>query len=235
MLKVSSEQDHLKLRQCLENKNIQFHSFPMPSDRELKMIMKKVAPFIPDDSIVNALESEGFKINKIKRFTTREGKVLSTVLVTLPFTQESRRLLNLKVVGSIGFQSELYHGNKKPVQCFKCSEWLHTANTCHKQVKCLVCAGPHYVRECTRDTRLEDPTCGNCGGPHKANSMDKCPVYLKLVKTDTKNEEAREKSLQNPPQPRPASTSTGAIPKSKNTNQSAKKQKNGRKRKPQNQ
>ena len=64
----------------------------------------------------------------------------------------------------------------RPWQCYRCQQFEHNANGCHAQLKCVVCAGYHDVKDC--ESRI--PKCRNCGNNHTAN-YGGCP-YMKKAK-----------------------------------------------------
>jgi hypothetical protein len=54
----------------------------------------------------------------------------------------------------------------KPWQCFKCQYFGHSAISCKNKPRCVVCGGPHSVKDCTVQG---NPHCCNCGGQHTAS------------------------------------------------------------------
>ncbi|GFU21232.1 RNA-directed DNA polymerase from mobile element jockey [Trichonephila clavipes] len=65
---------------------------------------------------------------------------------------------------------EPYDGsrNRRPNQCWRCQGFLKSSEVCHLPIRCLKCAGPHQVKDCT--LQFEDPLkCANCSGKHAAN------------------------------------------------------------------
>ena len=72
----------------------------------------------------------------------------------------------------------LYHQRYKvsafvgePWRCFNCQGFGHNANGCRAKSKCVVCAGPHTLKNCP--SKISDERivakCANCGGEHSAN------------------------------------------------------------------
>ena len=53
----------------------------------------------------------------------------------------------------------------RPWQCYRCQQFGHNTNGCHAQLKCVVCAGRHNVKDC--ESRI--PKCSNCGNSYTAN------------------------------------------------------------------
>ena len=69
----------------------------------------------------------------------------------------------------------------RPWQCFRCQNFGHNADQCRYRVRCVVCAGPHLVKDCASrssggssvgpvaDTANRTVQCANCRGAHTAN------------------------------------------------------------------
>ena len=64
---------------------------------------------------------------------------------------------------------ELYHGDCRLTQCFKCQKYGHTARVCRQNQKCGLCATPgHDDHSCAFRNEPNRHRCANCGGPHPA-------------------------------------------------------------------
>ncbi|XP_037568423.1 mucin-19-like [Dermacentor silvarum] len=60
----------------------------------------------------------------------------------------------------------------RPLQCGRCGLFGHATVTCHRDERCLRCAGRHPAGACT----AERARCLHCGGPHAA-SEPSCPNW----------------------------------------------------------
>ncbi|GFW11791.1 nucleic-acid-binding protein from transposon X-element [Trichonephila clavipes] len=97
---------------------------------------------------------------------------------------------------------EPYDGsrNRRPNQCWRCQGFFHSSEVCHLPIRCLKCAGPHQVKDCT--LQFEDPLkCANCGGKHAAN-WRQCPRFPKAKGPNHQNKGVRvEKNSLSTPRP----------------------------------
>lgn len=126
-----------------------------------------------DDS---EIAGQDFEI--LKRMTTKSGRVNWLLGVGKEFMEY---LINSK---RICIDMERYRVVKfvPIVRCFKCQTFGHILSKCDKEIKCLNCAGKHFVKDCNVDTVV----CANCKQngdntleiSHKADSLD-CPVFKK--------------------------------------------------------
>jgi len=57
----------------------------------------------------------------------------------------------------------------RPWQCYRCQGFGHSAKYCKSAEKCVICAGPHNVKECL-NRESGEKKCVNCKGTHAANS-----------------------------------------------------------------
>jgi len=75
-----------------------------------------------------------------------------------------------------------YQEARRPLVCYRCHAFGHTAVKCQGQETCKNCAsGAHKTDECTSITLK----CGNCQEGHKVTDP-RCPAYIK-EKTKYKN------------------------------------------------
>ena len=59
-----------------------------------------------------------------------------------------------------------------PWQCYNCQDRGHNAAGCRGKTKCVICAGPHRLRDCPGKVNKEIvvvPKCANCGEGHTAS------------------------------------------------------------------
>ena len=63
-------------------------------------------------------------------------------------------------------------------QCKNCQSWGHTKSYCHKESRCVKCAGKHTTESCSKPKEVP-PKCYNCGENHPA-SYRGCVVAKEL-------------------------------------------------------
>lgn len=106
-----------------------------------------------------------------------------SIKVTLSDPNHFDRLLAYGV--RIGY--EMFHAEAwipRPMQCYKCQRYGHSASVCRSKPRCINCGNDH-----PREDRCQNPTkCANCQGNHLA-SHKKCPVRIEATKrmTNTQN------------------------------------------------
>lgn len=84
----------------------------------------------------------------------------------------------------LGFNRYLLHDYKpKPMRCFNCQRYGHTANNCNNKQTCPACGDNHQFEHCTAGSKK----CVNCGGQHNAGyrGCEKYGEVEAILKTST--------------------------------------------------
>lgn len=171
---------------------IPFHSFSLPSERKIKILLWGIPIYYTEDEVKTELELQGFEINHVRQFV-KEGRKLQMFMVILPNSSNSKSIFNMQSLFYVTIKVEPYR-KTGPAQCFSCQRFGHSSLHCGHPPRCVKCAGAHLAKDCQK-TREEDPKCSNCHGSHTAN-FKKCPAYLKTIleKTSVKTAISQEHS-----------------------------------------
>lgn len=103
---------------------------------------------------------KGGKIKEAKRLTVfKEGVRRETGSILLEF--EGEYLPSKVYLGYIAYSVREYI--PKPLRCFKCQRFGHTAAVCKGKVRCPRCGEDHEYDKCGKKMQ---PKCCNCGGEH---------------------------------------------------------------------
>lgn len=181
-LKTSNATQFRQIQKTLLFNNIQFHTFSLAADRQLKVVIKGIPTDYSVDEIKTELLARNFEVQLIRRFGPTD-KPMPICLVILSGTNakdiyELTELFYLKII----IESFKKTG---PSQCHSCQKFGHGSKNCGNSPRCVKCAGTHNTSECTK-TRDQPPTCANCNGAHTANFRG-CPSYSEIIKKFTKN------------------------------------------------
>lgn len=103
---------------------------------------------------------KGAKILSVQRMKTkRDGVVKDSETVSIEFEEES---VPKKVfLGFMSYPVRMFV--PKPMRCFNCQRFGHTAKNCKRQKRCARCGGDHDYGLCGSGI---SPKCCNCGGAH---------------------------------------------------------------------
>lgn len=153
----------------LQQSNIPFHTFQLPEDRSLKVMLRGIPEEIPSELIFKELEQRKLPVINVHRLSNRITKrPMPLVRVDLKKTTDSNKIYNLEFVTGVRIKIEAARTFAGPSQCHRCQKFGHASERCFVSPKCLKCAGDHYTSTCSK-SRDTPATCANCGGPHTAN------------------------------------------------------------------
>ena len=118
-----------------------------------------------DKEIADSLTTQGYNNVEVKRITkSRGGETTKTVYVriglSIPMLPEFVYLEYQR------FKMKPYIS--KSWQCYRCQKFGHNADNCRSNIRCVACAGPHAVADCTVREKSH-VKCINCGGNHTAS------------------------------------------------------------------
>jgi len=155
-----------------------FHTFNLPDERTLKVVLKGIPTDITDEELKNELLSQNYSVKYVRRFGTPE-KPMPMCLVHISATDTAKDIFNLTTLFYLTIKTEPYQ-TSGPAQCFKCQRFGHGSSNCSHPPRCVKCANHHSAKECPK-TKEQHPKCCNCGGSHTANYRG-CPVYVAAAK-----------------------------------------------------
>lgn len=116
---------------------------------------------------------KGGTLKGVRRLqVTREGVRKDSESIVLEFEEE---VLPKKV--TMGFFSySVREFVPKPMRCYNCQRFGHTAKTCNSKRRCARCGEDHEYGQC----KHEQPKCCNCGGNHSV-AYGGCEVMKREV------------------------------------------------------
>lgn len=169
------------VQRTLKANQIPFHTFSLPEDRTLKIVIKGIPTNITEEEITNELSELGFNIKTIKRFG-QPNKPLPIVLVIITKDATATQIYEVNNLFYLKVKIESFR-KTGPSQCHACQRFGHGSQNCGHPPRCVKCAKPHPSKECTKPREVT-PTCVNCGGGHTANYRG-CPYYEHIVSIST--------------------------------------------------
>nr|XP_034826944.1 uncharacterized protein LOC117984436 [Maniola hyperantus] len=176
-----------------QDSTISWYCYSPASEIPTKVAIRGLPLETPTEEVVAALRVLGFPAEAARAIPPPRGKHGCTYYVRLAHMTQDE-LKDLYEVTELLYMPqvtvEAWRGGTKPPQCHRCQTFSHNSVNCHRPFRCVRCAGPHPVRDCTR-SRDDPPTCANCGQSHAANDR-RCSYYKR---------EARRRGIILPPPP----------------------------------
>lgn len=112
---------------------------------------------------------------KLERFKNKENNPLPLAKIVFNSNEDLTSAIKTGItVGQMICSVEEFTFKRKPLRCYKCQSFNHTAKWCGKSVKCGKCAESHNTKDCSS----ECTKCCNCSNDHPAWSRQ-CPAYIR--------------------------------------------------------
>lgn len=177
-----------------------FHTHPLPTQRNLKIVIKRLPYDITNEEITEELTGFGYKPTFIRAFA-KNGKRIPIHMVSLDKIETAKNIYQLQHLFYIYFSIEAYKSTG-PTQCFRCQGFGHSSNHCGHNPRCIKCGENHPTQTCPKPRDIAAKCC-NCGGEHTANYRG-CPFYANLLhEKDLQRGEEKVKTANITIQPKP--------------------------------
>lgn len=193
-LNLTSVDDYRTLTKYFTEIKIKYHTYQLPEDGNLSVIIRNLPTSIPEEQIFNAITDLNFSVVSVTRLQNKHKSPIPIVAVLLEKTAidifSVDRLLNCIV------SIENRKTDSNIPQCQNCQRFQHTKNFSKLPPRCVKCSGDHHYSACTKDSSTP-PTCVNCLGNHPANYRG-CTAYkqlkIKSQQTNSKNTTTHKQS-----------------------------------------
>jgi len=162
------------LRSLNGREGVSFHTFTLPEDRCVRLLVKNLGRGIPESVVREELESLNFCVQGVTQL--RSGRRDQDPATERPPTPTSlfqwRKDLrcqksHLTELCGLRVSVESYVSPKDLLQCKRCQRFGSTQRNCGYATRCFACGGSHLSGGCS--TPREQPQCCGCGGNHTAN------------------------------------------------------------------
>ena len=175
-----AEKSYSSITKSLIEKNTQFHTYKLKSERPFNVVVKGLHHSTPTDEIKTELEHIGFEVINISNVRHRVSKnPLSMFYVNLKQNSNNKDIYKIEHLLYTKISVEPPRKKREIPQCHKCQRYGHTYKLCNHSARCVKCAGLHSTTECPRKEKSKDVKCVLCEGNHPANYKG-CMVYKEL-------------------------------------------------------
>lgn len=164
-----------RIQATLLQEKINFHTFALPSEKEVKVVLKGIPYTTPTDEIISELETRGFSPTSCTPITNAQKKAVNVFLISLKRTPNVKDVYNIVDMFYIKVTVDNFNPRPGIAQCYNCQRFGHSSLNCHLPPRCVKCAGNHDRTQCTK-LRETAPKCANCGGEHPS-SYRGCSAY----------------------------------------------------------
>lgn len=172
--------DFQKAKHIFHEINVQYHTFQLMEDKELKIVVRGLYLSADTEEITEDLTNKGFHPIKVVRMNSkRTNRPMPLFLIVLP--RSDKQIYDITNIIGLSIPIENLKASPQVGQCYRCQRFGHSQSHCRAQQKCVKCGSDHRAAECPGIKGTDEPTCANCGGPHVASCRG-CPKAPKLRK-----------------------------------------------------
>lgn len=186
---ANDTKDFRLLQTHLSKAKKNYHTFSLPEEKEVKVVVRGLRKDTPTSEITKALGRMGFSVTHATPFTKPDQEfkrvATNTFLIKIKKTQNWESIWEVNSLLEIQVTMERFTPRNTIPQCYNCQRFGHSSFNCHLPARCVKCAGPHLGKECTIRESLPHPKCANCDGPHVA-SYRGCPAHKAALQTSSR-------------------------------------------------
>lgn len=177
LLKTVNSSQFRQVQKCLLKNSLEFHTYNLPTERQLKVVLRSVPTKVPTEEVKSQLEQLNFDIKLVRKF----GAAIKPMPICLVILsgENAKDIFQLTKLFDHKITVESFR-KSGPSQCHNCQGFGHGSTNCRHPSRCVKCAGNHPTKECKK-TRKTNPKCANCGAAHTANYHD-CPFHTEAAK-----------------------------------------------------
>lgn len=141
--------DYRGITKILDSEKFQYHTYQLPSEKLLHIVIKGIPESTPAEEIHEDLELKGFHPEAVKKMFRRKDKTpLPMMLVALP--KEEKSIYQLTHIFHLKISVESQKHRTEVGQCHRCQKFGHAQSRCKASPKCAKCAGDHITSECKK-------------------------------------------------------------------------------------
>jgi hypothetical protein len=163
------------LRSLDGSKGVSFHTFSLPEDRQVLLLIKNVGRQLPESVVREELEALGICAQGVMQLrsgrrdlaASKDRPLTPHFIVSVARGLGVQKVRSLSELCGLRVSVETYVEPKGPGQCKRCQRFGHTQQNCGYAPRCVACGETHLSGECT--TPKQPLKCCSCGGNHTAN------------------------------------------------------------------
>lgn len=198
-IEPSLPDDHRAITKFLEKNAIPYHTYQLPDQKLLRVVVRNVPTTLSIEDIKEDLTTQGFSPTDVFRMTSPKDKTIPMPMILITLDRSQSSIYHIRQILGLAVLVESQRPAAKIGQCYRCQQYGHSQSNCRAKPRCVKCGGEHRSFECKKEADTP-PTCALCGGNHPANyrGCSKAPAPR----------QSHTKSYASAVQPTPSSTTT---------------------------
>ena len=132
--------DYNVLKAEITKSNLEYHTYTLPAEKQLKLLIKGLPPNITENEIIEELKSKDITPLSVYQITNKsKDDVVKYPLYTVTFPNGTlmKNVVQIKRLCSCVIYWEKFKNKRKIIQCYKCQSFGHVAKNCFKNAKCV--------------------------------------------------------------------------------------------------
>lgn len=212
---VNDIETYTKLKELLNEANVEFFSHDLPSEKFDKFVLSGIAK-LPIKDLEEALKTYQLEPAEIREIEQKTKRFDNEGLYVVFFKHGSTKLSTLSKT-KINFtipKWRLFQTSKNNItQCRRCQLYGHGMRNCNMSPKCSNCGLEHLTEKCNSPIQK----CANCKGDHQSTSQE-CPKRKEFIQMRSRLAAANNKTSKPTPAPRKTIENFPKLTKSSNSN-----------------
>jgi hypothetical protein len=163
------------LRSLDGSKGVSFHTFSLPEDRQVRLLIKNLGRQMPESVVRQELEDLGICVQGVMQLRSRcrdldaskDRPLIPHFTVSVARGPGVQKVPSFFELCSLRVSVEKYVAPKGSVQCKRCQRFGHTQRNSSYPPRCVACGDTHKSGECS--TPQQQLKSCSCGGNHTAN------------------------------------------------------------------
>ncbi|CAI6374214.1 unnamed protein product [Macrosiphum euphorbiae] len=151
-LKLTTIDDYRTVTKELETMQIKYHTYQLPKDKRISVVIRNLPVSISEETIFTALwelQYEAISVTHLQNYL----KVQIPIVAVLQ--QSSKHIYSLDRLLHCIVSVEPRKPSTDIPQCKNCQRYSHTEKYCHLPPKCVKCAENHHYKNCTKTSETQ--------------------------------------------------------------------------------
>ncbi|XP_035208861.1 uncharacterized protein LOC118183436 [Stegodyphus dumicola] len=150
-IKVKSDYDYRLVTKFLDPKEIPYHTFRLPRDKPLKIVIKKLSVHTKPEEILDELQEMKIPVKSVRQITKKiDNEILKfpTFLIEVPRTLEGKTIYQVNHILDLAVKITSFKPTPRRKQCHNCQRYGHSRSHCKHKPRCLKYGQIHITTVC---------------------------------------------------------------------------------------
>lgn len=133
---LNTTEDYRTTRRIMDANRVGYHTFQLPEERQLKVVIRGIPEGIPEKEVEKELSERNIPFSSVKRLGNKERK-FPMMLVNAPKNEEAKKIFDMEDLLSCRVSIEPKRRPTRVNQCFRCQKFGHVQYRCTAEPRCM--------------------------------------------------------------------------------------------------